>query len=172
MKMTSFHYLVISALFLLAACTSPKEKALENITHLESSDSIFNPEHMESLKNAYTEYASKYPDDEKAPEFMFRAAQRCNVLGQHAEAISLLEDVGKKYPKHKLAEDALFLEAYVYENSLHDMGKAKLAYQSFLEKYPNSEMADDAKQSMNFLGKSPEEILNAIQKQEEKAMKP
>lgn len=154
------------AILTVIACQSPKEKALANIKALEANDSIFSPENIEKLKVAYIDFANKYPDDELAPEFLFKAGQRCNVSAQHTEAINLFQQVIDKYPKHRIAEEALFLQGYVYENSLKDMNRAKTVYTQFIEKYPNSELAEDAKYSIENLGKTPEEIFRELDKKE------
>jgi TolA-binding protein len=156
------------AILTIAACQSPKEKALANIKALEANDSTFSPEQIEKTKAAYLEFANKYPDDEMAPEFIFKAGQRCNVTGEHQKAIALFQQVIDKYPKHKIAEEALFLQAYVYENSMQDNDKAKVAYTKFIEFYPNSELAEDARLSIENLGKTPEQIFEEFEKKNAK----
>lgn len=155
--------LVAIAIVTIIACQSPKEKALTNIQSLESNDSVFSPEQIEKVKEAYIDFATKYPDDELAPEFLFKAGQRCNVGAEHEKAIRLFQEVMDKYPKHKIAEEALFLQAYVYENSMKDYPKAKAAYTKFIELYPNSELAEDAKYSIQNLGKTPEQIFEEFE---------
>lgn len=155
------------AVLAVVACQSPKEKALDNIQALESNDSVFSPEQIEKVKEAYVDFATKYPNDELAPEFLFKAGQRCNVGAEHQRAIELFQQVIDKYPKHKIAEDALFLQAYVYENSLNDYVKAKATYTRFIELYPSSELAEDAKYSIQNLGKSPEQIFEEFEKAEQ-----
>jgi TolA-binding protein len=160
MKKVTF---IAIAIFAVIACQSPKEKALVNIKALESNDSVFSPEQIEKTKDAYIDFATKYPDDELAPEFLFKAGQRCNVGADHYKAIELFQQVIDKYPKHKIAEEALFLQAYVYENSLKDYPKAKLAYSKFIELYPKSDLAEDAKYSIENLGKTPEQIFEEFE---------
>lgn len=154
------------AVFAVMACQSPKEKALANIQSLESNDSVFSPEQIEKVKEAYVDFATKYPDDELAPEFLFKAGQRCNVGAEHQRAIELFQQVIDTYPKHKIAEDALFLQAYVYENSLNDYEKAKATYTKFITLYPSSELAEDAKYSIENLGKTPEQIFEEFDQKE------
>jgi len=161
MKKIAFASIILLA---IAACQSPKEKALVDIKNLEANDSIFSPQQVEKIKGAYLDFANKYPDDELAPEFLFKAGQRCNVTADHEKAIGIFEQVIEKYPKHKIAEEALFLQGYIYENSLQDYDKAKTTYTSFIEKYPNSELVEDAKFSIQNLGKTPEQIFEEMNK--------
>jgi len=153
---------IFVSVFAFAACHSPKEKALDNIKKMEAADSIFSPKAIEDLKSAYLDFANKYPDDELSPEFLFKSAQRCNAIAQHQQAIKIFQTVIDKYPKSKRCEEALFLQGYIYENNLHDLAKAKLAYTDFIQKYPTSELADDAKSAIKNLGKTPEEILESF----------
>lgn len=159
-------FVILFAVAALAACESPKEKALAEIKILESNDSIFSPEQIEKVKSAYIDFANKYPDDDLAPEFLFKAGQRCNVTAEHQKAIALFQEVIDKYPKHKMAEEALFLQAYVYENSMQDYVNAKTKYAKFMEQYPNSELAEDAKLSIANMGKTPEEIFAEFERKD------
>jgi TolA-binding protein len=152
------------AVIAFVACQSPKEKALANIKALESNDSVFSPEQIQKTQEAYIDFATKYPNDEQAPEFLFKAGQRCNVSADHNKAIELFQQVIDQYPKHKIAEDALFLQAYIYENNLHNYPMAKAAYTKFIEMYPNSELKEDAVYSIQNLGKTPEQIFEALDK--------
>jgi outer membrane protein assembly factor BamD (BamD/ComL family) len=163
-KMRIFSLLIIS-LFILAACQSPKEKALNHIKSIEANDSVFSDALMQELKTAYTDFAKAYPDDEKTPEFLFKAAQRSIVLQQPNEAITLLNQLLKEYPKSAHVEDATFLLAYTYENNLNDLPNAKNLYEEFLKKYPKGELAQDAQFALDNLGKSPEEVLTEIEAQ-------
>jgi TolA-binding protein len=153
---------IILTIAVLSACQSPKEKSLKAIKTLEAADSIFSPKAIEELKGAYLDFSARYPNDELSPEFLFKAAQRCNAVAQHEEALKLFQQIIEKYPANKLCEEALFLQGYVYENSLHNEAKAREVYTSFLDKYPKSELAEDAKLAIRNLGKSPEEIVNSF----------
>ncbi|MES2558740.1 MAG: tetratricopeptide repeat protein [Bacteroidota bacterium] len=162
-------FFIALAIVTIVACQSPKEKALANIKNLEANDSIFSPEQIEKVKVAYIDFANKYPDDDLAPEFLFKAGQRCNASANHEQALALFQQVIDKYPKHKIAEDALFLQGYVYENSMQDLSRAKTVYVKFLELYPNSDLAEDAKSSIEDLGKTPEQIFAEFEKKDSTA---
>jgi TolA-binding protein len=160
-------YFTIITLIVIGSCTSPKENAMKEIQQLESADSAFTPQHIEKLKTAYLNFADKYPDDEIAPLYLFRAAQRCNVGAQHQEALTYLNRIIESYPKNELAENSLFLKAYILDNHMKKYDEAVATYQLFLEKYPKSEMADDAKIAIKYIGKTPEEIWEAMGKDEQ-----
>jgi TolA-binding protein len=154
--------LVLSVLVI--ACSSPKEKLLNQITKLENSDSAFSIGQITDLYWAYTSFVEKYPDDEHSPEFLFKAAQRSNILNKSQDGIILMQKLIANYPHSKFCEQALFSIAFSYENNLNDFGNARKFYDQFLQKYPNSELAEDAKLSIENLGKSDEEFLESINK--------
>ena len=54
---------------------------------------------------------------------------------------------------------ALFLIGFVYNNHLHNLDSARIAYEQFLTQYPSHEMASSAKFELDNLGKSPEELF-------------
>ncbi len=157
--------LILVALFM--ACSSPKENALKEIAAMEANDTAFSPQAVEKLKAAYLDFADKYKDDALAPEFIFKAAQRCNVVAQHQQAIDLFQRIIDEYPQSQVSMEALFLQGYIYENSLQDYANAKRIYTAFIAKYPDSELAQDAEIAMQNLGKTPEDILESILKAQE-----
>jgi len=156
--------IIFTATALLAACDSPKEKMIKKITALENNDSAFSTELMQELKTAYLEFGNKYPDDDKSADYLFKAAQRCIALNTANEAVIILNDLMAKYPKNDICQEALFLLAFTYENSLQDLKQAEEKYKQFIQLYPKNELAEDAKLSLENLGKSPQEIIDAASK--------
>jgi TolA-binding protein len=64
-----------------------------------------------------------------------------------------------KYPKNPIAPKALFMSAFILANELNKYDDATKEYNLFLEKFPNHELAASAKQELEYIGLSPEEIL-------------
>ena len=54
------------------------------------------------------------------------------------------------------------MQGFIYENNLHSPEMARKLYEEFMKKYPNNELAKDVKFALDNLGKSDEEIMNAI----------
>lgn len=82
--------------------------------------------------------------------------------GQFREALQLLDKILKEFPDDMLADDAYFLEADIYENQLKNKEKAMEFYREFLNKYPGSVYAAEArKRYRNLRGDFVEEkIIN------------
>lgn len=155
---------------IVVACQSPKEKALQEIEALQAQDSVFSIENMAKEKDAYIAFADKYPDDERAPEFLFKAGQSMGAIASqkkdmklHEESIAIFKRIQENYPDHHYAEEALFLSGFVYENHMGNITKAKATYQEFIKKYPKSELAEDAQFAIENLGISPEDIIKRAQ---------
>ncbi|MES2690920.1 MAG: tetratricopeptide repeat protein [Bacteroidota bacterium] len=158
----------------LTACQSPKEKALKEIDTLEVQDSTFSMENMAKLRDAYVTYAEKYPDDERSPEFLFKAGQRCSVLAsqnndskQHLEAVKLFQRIRTNYPKHHMAEESMFLTGYIYENHLGDTAKARRTYIEFIAAYPDGELAEEANLALRNIDVPLDQIIGQQKLQKE-----
>ncbi|MEP0861647.1 MAG: tetratricopeptide repeat protein [Ignavibacterium sp.] len=64
-----------------------------------------------------------------------------------------------KYPDNPDAPKSLFMSAFILANELDKYDEATKTYNLFLEKFPNHELATSAKQELEYIGLSPEEIL-------------
>ncbi len=108
-------------------------------------------------------------DPDKYVSVMMKAAGLAKTIENPQKAIELYGKVVNGLPRHAKAPTALFMQAFIYENDLVDIPKAKVAYELFLEKYPNDpDFADDAQNSLKMLGKSPEEIIREFEKMQQK----
>lgn len=154
--------IIIGLFSILLACKSPKEEMIAQIAKLENNDSAFSISNITDLYNTYNLFVDKYPDDERAPEFLFKAAQRSNIINKSQEGLALLNKIEKNYPNSKYSEQALFSIAFSYENNLNDLENARKYYESFILKYPKSELVEDAKLSIEHLGKTDEEFIESI----------
>ena len=114
-------------------------------------------------------YANKFPNDTMSPEFMFKTAQLYKMQRNFSEANKLLDKLITDYPDSKAAPYGLFLNGFMYENDEFLLDKAKEHYELFLKKYPNHQLAPSVKTSLQYLGKSPDEIINNRQADSTKA---
>jgi outer membrane protein assembly factor BamD (BamD/ComL family) len=87
-----------------------------------------------------TKLASTIQDDVYWLEANIRMRQ-----GQFDQAIALLEKIAKEYPEEILTDDAVFLQADIYERHLKNKDKAMEIYRDFLNKYPGSVYAAEAR---------------------------
>ena len=129
-------------------------------------DATFDKAKAQALVAAYEDFYKEHPDDPKSAEFLFRAGDLSKGLREANKAVALYKIVNEDFPEYEKSPLALFLQGFIYENDLGDYANAKVIYESFLEKYPDHEMAKDAKFSLQNLGKSPEELLKEFQLKE------
>ncbi len=154
---------------LLMACNGEKQELTERIASIEKTiykDSIKTLNKEEALKasDLYGEYVTKFPKDERAPEMLFKAATINNSLFLFEQAVHLYKQLYTEYPEHKKAAVSLFLSAFISENYLHNLDRAKADYTEFLAKFPKHELTKDVMFSIAHLGKSDEELIREFEK--------
>jgi outer membrane protein assembly factor BamD (BamD/ComL family) len=156
------------AVVTLTSCQPSREKlngrisAMENRLFAPSAQAI-SKESADSLISEYELFVKEFPKDSLAPAYLFKAAGMSMNTGDGPRAITFFDRVVKEYPAHPKAALALFFKGYVLENILRDLGQAKETYLLFLEKYPDNEFADDAKASIENLGKTPEQMIREFE---------
>ena len=160
--------LCLSATILAVACgtKNSREADLENITKYEDSidiqNSILSVESGNRLIDLYTHFAASHPDDSLAPMYWHRAAQVAANIHRPDLALQYLDSVTLKYSDYKDIAVCEFYKGFVLENVAGDLEHARLAYQDFIDKYPDDPLANDARVSIENLGLSPEELLEKI----------
>jgi TolA-binding protein len=65
--------------------------------------------------------------------------------GKFENALTYLEKIIQQYGEDVLADDAAFMQADIYENRLSQKEKAKELYRAFLDQYPGSVYAAEAR---------------------------
>ena len=165
MKKTTAILLFLS---LLTACQSGPVKSdmAESITALEKEIGAAAqpaPDKLEALQTALISYADAFPKDSISVKHLSKAGETARLLRQFDKAIEIFGKIEKNYPESKAAAGAMFMKAFTLDNDLQKLDEAKLAYEAFLQKYPNDDFADDAQFLLKNLGKSPEEIIKGFE---------
>ena len=160
-------FIIIIASVSLFSCSTGREKMSGEISKMESemkSTQKVDSSAVIELLSAYQNFSSKYPGDSLSPEYLYRAAGMAAGFNHGTQAIDLYESITHTYPEYKKLPECYFMEAFTYENTLGNIGKAGELYRQFLIKYPDHELADDAQVAIKFLGKSPEEMVREFEK--------
>jgi tetratricopeptide (TPR) repeat protein len=71
--------------------------------------------------------------------------------GEFTESIQLLQRILNEYPDDILVDDAYFLQGEIYERHVKDKEKAMEIYRTFLDKYPGSVYAAEARKRFRAL---------------------
>lgn len=111
------------------------------------------------------EFARVAPRHPQSPELLFKAAEIARSIQTYQKAIELFDWLENRYVGHEREAQALFLKAFTLDDGLRDYDAARLAYQEFIEKYPNDAFADDARFSLKNLGKNVEDLINEFEQQ-------
>jgi outer membrane protein assembly factor BamD (BamD/ComL family) len=153
----------LSALF--PACQSKKDKTYERIIAMQDSlynqtTGMVNADIAEKLLDDCMRYAEAYPEDTAAAVFMLKAKDYALYVNDPMRSVQIMEQFMQKYPNHEQSGSLVFALAFVYENYLGDMNKARENYELFLKDYPNQgKLTEDARFALNNLGKTAEEIM-------------
>lgn len=156
---------LISALYMYS-CSPSHDKVLGSITKMETdmkASQKVDSAAVTTLLGAYQNFATRFPNDSLAPDFLYKAAGLAVGFNRGTQAIELYESIISKYPSYKRVPECYFMEAFTYENTIGNLGKASEYYNKFLSKYENHELADDAEAALKFLGKSPEEMVREFE---------
>jgi len=154
----------------LSSCKSGKEKLEENIAVNEQklfadSTRMLDASVATNVLSLYKEFVEKYPDDTITASYLFKSADLANGLKKYKDAIDMYSQFREKYPDHRKAPAALFLQAFINDNNIHDKEKAKQLYSEFLQKYPSHELALSAHASLDQInsGLSDEELIKMFE---------
>ncbi len=148
----------------IAGCRGKVDHTTE-INNLETAlQSSPNPEVLEKLVTLYLEMADATQGDEKL-EYMWKAGEAARSARNFEVAEQSFKFLYENHPDSPQASKALFLHAFMTDEDLEAFDKAKVLYQSFIDKYPDSDFNDDAQFLLKNLGKSDEEMLEMLSKQ-------
>ncbi len=170
---TVFHFIfVVSILF--SACQNQqltpekqikliedKEKLIfGNINQMSASLPVIDANIVKDLANHYEQFTYMFPNHEKSPEFLAKAANfyASPNIKMYDKAIAIYDKLIRDYSKTKQAEKACFMKGFIYNNDLKQTEKAKKAYEDFLKKYPKSELVPSVEAELQFLGTKPEDL--------------
>jgi TolA-binding protein len=120
----------------------------------------------ETIK-AYETLVSEFPDDSLAPEALYQLGTIYqnkmvpNLKDSESmdKAIRVFKSVFDKYPDFRQAQVSLFMTGFIQANELKNYQEATATYNLFLQKYPKSDMAPAARDEINNMGLTPEQII-------------
>ncbi|MEI7499489.1 MAG: tetratricopeptide repeat protein [Bacteroidota bacterium] len=167
MKKTIILILGISIVW-ITGCNPSREKTINRINNLENSlfspEAIsFNKEKADSLQTYYMDFIKDYPKDSLAPGYLFKAANIAMNSGDGNKALLFFDQYIQDYPDQSKAPMCMFFKAFIYENMLQNIDKARETYLLFIEKYPSNDFTNDAKLALQNLGKTPEMIVREFE---------
>ena len=178
-------------LFVLGACSSSSEqekkddvpaKKDSNIViandcpgllikakHLDSlllSSQMLDPKLANEAIVLFNGYGTNCASDSLAAEFLMKGGQVAQAIKNYSKAEELYKKCAADFPKYKNRAADLFLLARLYdeESMLNNETAAKIIYSQIVMEYPNSPYANDAKASLNHMGKTDEQLVHEFLK--------
>lgn len=166
----SIFILAIAMAFVLVGCHDKNAKTTEKDVK-KAEEALFNKDmttNAEAVPEAiatFSKYAEENTDEANAPEYLFKAFEiSVNTRQDAQQSIDLCDRLLTNYPEFDKNPVALFMLAtFVYDEQLHDLDKARDAYQQVIEKYPDNPFAKDAAISITQLGMSPDELIKMFE---------
>ena len=156
---------VAAALFI--ACQPSKSKLSDQITLLENEVYTgYDHKKMDSLLVLYREYIKEFSQDSLAGEYLFKSGTLNLTLRKGVEALSDFTNLINNYPQSPYLPEVYYYKAFVYEDILYDIEQAKAAYTDFINRFPEHKFVPDAALSIQYLGKTPEEIVASFEEKE------
>ncbi len=155
-------YSVLILFLILFGCSKETDKGFMDQAAKEMKDS--------SVTDAVSSYESlikEYPQSDLAPEALSKLAviyqnrmdKSLSEKESFQKSVELYRKIYDDYPQSKNAPEALFMSGYIQANDLHDYDKATETYNLFLQKFPKNDLALSAKEELEHMGLSPEQIL-------------
>ncbi|GBD86195.1 tol-pal system protein YbgF [bacterium BMS3Abin03] len=161
--MKSLIYILILLTITFIGC-SPKKTAQELF---DEGMKLTTEKKIPEAVNSYESLLQEYPDNKLAPETIVLLAgiYQNKLLKNIAEkeslnkSVELFKSIYEKYPQSKEAPMGLFMAGFVQANELKDFNAATETYNLFIKLFPDHELASSAKEELNNMGLTPEEIL-------------
>jgi outer membrane protein assembly factor BamD (BamD/ComL family) len=108
----------------------------------------------------YEELVERYPATALAESSLSRLAViYATDEKDFSKAVFTYRRYYTMFPESKYAPTMLFLSGYVFNNELHRLDSARVAYEAFLQKYPDHTLAASARYELETLGKDPGAVL-------------
>ncbi len=156
--------LVLSSILCLTVIGCGKKSAEDQMR--SASKNVESKNISEAVVN-YESVIKDYPESKEAPEALYQLGslyQNHMVVNfapkeSFQKAINTFSKLIDKYPDSPQAPRALFMTGFIQANELNNFDAATKTYNLFLEKYPNHELASSAKEELDNMGLSPEQIL-------------
>ncbi|MBK7128522.1 MAG: tetratricopeptide repeat protein [Crocinitomicaceae bacterium] len=113
----------------------------------------------------FQDFAGYFPEDPKAPEYLLKASDYAYTLQQYEKSVKILDRIITEYPQYNRMEDVMFNKASHLDFELRDTTRAKEAYQQFMDKFPQSDLVDDAQSRIENIEYSAEELIEKFMKE-------
>ena len=170
-----------------------RSRIAEYQNELYKDNAALNLQTANLLIREYMSFVRKYTQHDFSPNYCFEGGKLASTIGETKDAVEFWLIILEDYPDFRLYPETMLLLAVEYETKMPLLDKLELSndiksnkrknridhfdlnktdwnkeaerlYKRFLEKYPKHELAEQAKASLQQLGKSPNEVVMGFQK--------
>ena len=164
LKLMAFALLTIG---LFACGENQKKITLEEVREAQSmlfnENGTLNEKEAPKVAEKYCQYVKQNPNDTAAVKWLFHAMEINLMLKDSKKSIKIGNQLLEQYPQSRWAPQTLLsLGSFVYNDLLNDTAQAHVMFQRLIDEYPDSDLVDDAKKSIEYLGMSPDAIMDVI----------
>jgi len=160
--MNKLYSLIIIAVVFLTGCHSKSEQE-----YFDSAAEKAKVKNYSEVVKEYDQLAKDYPKGDLTCKGLLESAKIYqsflipNISKDESlkKALEYYKRVSDDFEGKPEAEQSLFMIGFVQANELKQFDAAKNTYETFLRKYPNSQLVASVKLELNNMGKTPEEIL-------------
>ncbi len=183
MSTTLKYFVLLCAVLFIASCssgdgdtaettTSDADEMAARIRTMEDSlfDNLaFDRRNAQMLMDVYKAYVAAYPLDNRAPDYLFRAASVARAMKEPRQSIMLYDRIISDYQGWDRLADAFYLKAFTIDTELGHKGDAREAYQQVIFTFPDHPFAKDARVMIENLEYTDEELIQRFQQKEAEA---
>jgi outer membrane protein assembly factor BamD (BamD/ComL family) len=165
MRIVAFLVVALSLLGCKPNAENLKAELLAIDKEFSTASTISDVDKAKSFIQKAERFALANPADSLSSQFLFKAAGFSKTIGQIDNAYRLWDLLIEKYPTDFWAEPAAFLKGFTAETELADKEKAVKYFKEFVERFPQSQFADQAKRQIELLqdNKNPEELVKEFE---------
>ncbi len=154
--------------FMFSACVNDQKKAFDQLLEVQSrlmqvEDAMSNKVLAREVLEAYSFFLDAFPDSENNAEILFNSGQVYKGLGKNLNALECFYLVHSKFPESSWAALAFFQQADCFE-AIDQRLTAKNTYEEFIERYPDHPYESQAKEMIQMLYLTDEELIKQFEK--------
>jgi len=139
---------------------------IKQVEEIESKLNTTAPDKKDLILAAslFEKYATIFPEDAKSAGYLLKASDFNLAIGKVQKSVYLLNLIIDNYPNYSKLESVYFNRANHTDFDLRDTSSAKTYYHEFLEKFPESAMAETAENRIKNIALSMEDLVKQFEK--------
>jgi len=150
---------------------------LQLLQQIDSLGSLgeFDPAISKNYITQAEEFSEINPEDPMAAEFLYKGGLLAMTVAKSSgnieeadqysqKALTIFDNILKIYPDFNGVKNCILNKGVVYDDILHDYDNADIYYREFIARFPNDSLAIKLEPYLQYLGKSPEEIMASFGK--------